>query len=88
MMVARAGTTTALESNNKAAVAGERLLALDGLRGLTVFLMLLVNNLALQESTPDQLVHAPFGGDAGRSGVPVVFVLHGGGHPICDHELR
>ncbi len=62
MMVARAGTTTALESNNKAAVAGERLLALDGLRGLTVFLMLLVNNLALQESTPDQLVHAPFGG--------------------------
>lgn len=39
-----------------------RLLALDGLRGLTVLLMLLVNNVALDASTPDTLTHAPFGG--------------------------
>lgn len=39
-----------------------RLLALDGLRGLTVLLMLLVNNVALDAATPDQLTHAPFGG--------------------------
>lgn len=40
----------------------KRLLALDGLRGLTVLLMLLVNNVALDAATPDQLTHAPFGG--------------------------
>ncbi|GIW31878.1 MAG: hypothetical protein KatS3mg071_2052 [Meiothermus sp.] len=62
MMLARASTATAVDSKNKAVVAGTRLLALDGLRGLTVFLMLLVNNVALQEATPDQLMHAPFGG--------------------------
>ncbi len=42
--------------------ASIRLLALDGLRGLTVILMLLVNNVALDAATPDQLTHAPFGG--------------------------
>ncbi len=42
--------------------ASRRLLALDGLRGLTVLLMLLVNNVALDAATPDQLTHAPFGG--------------------------
>jgi len=62
MMIAQPSTAIAVESKNKATPAGARLLALDGLRGLTVFLMLLVNNLALQEATPDQLVHAPFGG--------------------------
>ena len=40
----------------------KRLVALDGLRGLTVLLMLLVNNVALDDATPDQLTHAPFGG--------------------------
>ena len=38
-----------------------RLTSLDAFRGATVALMLLVNNLALDESTPAQLVHAPFG---------------------------
>ena len=49
-------------SPSKVASVGGRLLALDALRGLTVVLMLLVNNVALQAATPDQLMHAPFGG--------------------------
>lgn len=61
-MVAQPSTAMGVDSKRKMAVAGARLLALDGLRGLTVFLMLLVNNLALQDATPDQLMHAPFGG--------------------------
>ncbi|GMA16352.1 DUF5009 domain-containing protein [Deinococcus metallilatus] len=39
-----------------------RLTALDAWRGLTVLLMLLVNNVALGGMTPAQLQHAPFGG--------------------------
>ncbi len=39
-----------------------RLYALDAFRGLTVILMLLVNNIALDTHTPTQLTHAPFGG--------------------------
>ncbi|MBI0444533.1 heparan-alpha-glucosaminide N-acetyltransferase domain-containing protein [Deinococcus sp. DB0503] len=39
-----------------------RLTALDAWRGLTVLLMLLVNNVALGDLTPPQLQHAPFGG--------------------------
>ena len=39
-----------------------RLLALDAFRGLTVFLMLLVNNVALDKFTSDQLQHAAWGG--------------------------
>lgn len=42
--------------------ARTRLSALDAWRGLTVLLMLLVNNVALGHSTPAQLRHAPFGG--------------------------
>ena len=38
-----------------------RLTSLDAFRGITVALMLLVNNLALDENTPGQLVHARFG---------------------------
>jgi predicted acyltransferase len=38
-----------------------RSVALDALRGLTVALMLLVNNIALGEFTPAQLQHAPWG---------------------------
>ena len=38
-----------------------RSVALDALRGLTVALMLLVNNAAMGEFTPDQLQHAPWG---------------------------
>ena len=39
-----------------------RLTALDGWRGTTVMLMLLVNNVALGDHTPAQLTHADFGG--------------------------
>lgn len=44
------------------APARPRLSALDAWRGLTVLLMLLVNNVALGKFTPAQLTHAPFGG--------------------------
>lgn len=40
-----------------------RLMALDAFRGLTVGMMLLVNNAALGSATPDTLVHAKFGND-------------------------
>ena len=36
----------------------KRFLSLDVLRGLTIFLMLLVNNIALDTNTPGQLLHA------------------------------
>jgi len=39
-----------------------RLLALDALRGLTILLMLLVNNIVLDTATPRQLMHAPWNG--------------------------
>ncbi|WP_189090999.1 heparan-alpha-glucosaminide N-acetyltransferase domain-containing protein [Deinococcus ruber] len=39
-----------------------RLSALDAWRGLTVLLMLLVNNVSLGNLTPSQLQHAPWGG--------------------------
>jgi len=39
-----------------------RLLSLDALRGLTILLMLLVNNIALDSATPTQLVHAVWNG--------------------------
>lgn len=39
-----------------------RLVALDAWRGLTILLMLLVNNVSLGRYTPGQLVHAPWGG--------------------------
>lgn len=45
-----------------APVTRTRLSALDAWRGLTVLLMLLVNNVALGEYTPAQLMHAHFGG--------------------------
>ncbi len=37
-----------------------RLVSLDTFRGVTVFLMLLVNNIALDTATPDHLMHAPW----------------------------
>ncbi len=37
-----------------------RLVSLDAFRGLTILLMLLVNNIALDIYTPQQLVHAPW----------------------------
>ncbi|ADV66725.1 heparan-alpha-glucosaminide N-acetyltransferase domain-containing protein [Deinococcus maricopensis] len=43
---------------------GARLAALDAWRGLTVLLMLLVNNVALDWRTPKELMHAPWGGGA------------------------
>lgn len=54
-------STTSAGSANPAQ-ARVRLTALDAWRGLTVLLMLLVNNVALGELTPPQLQHAPFGG--------------------------
>lgn len=38
-----------------------RLTSLDAFRGATVALMLLVNNIALDQATPTQLQHAPWG---------------------------
>jgi len=42
--------------------ATARLSSLDAWRGLTILLMLLVNNVALDTLTPRQLQHAPWGG--------------------------
>ncbi len=39
----------------------QRLVALDALRGLTIILMLLVNNIALDSATPKMLQHAAWG---------------------------
>ena len=39
-----------------------RLAALDAFRGLTIFLMLLVNNIALDSATPDGLKHGEWSG--------------------------
>jgi predicted acyltransferase len=39
----------------------ERLLSLDAFRGITILLMLLVNNIALDVYTPTQLTHAEWG---------------------------
>ena len=39
-----------------------RLMSLDAFRGLTIFGMLLVNNIALNRRTPAQLLHAPWNG--------------------------
>ena len=44
------------------AVAVARVQALDAFRGLTILLMLLVNNIALDTHTPAQLQHAPWNG--------------------------
>lgn len=50
-------TTPGTESARSA-----RLVSLDALRGLTILLMLLVNNTAVDYSTPKQLMHAPWNG--------------------------
>ena len=42
--------------------SGTRLVSLDAFRGLTTAGMLLVNNIALDERTPAQLMHAPWNG--------------------------
>ena len=42
--------------------SGTRLVSLDAFRGLTTAGMLLVNNIALGERTPAQLMHAPWNG--------------------------
>lgn len=42
--------------------SGARLVSLDAFRGLTTAGMLLVNNIALDEGTPGQLMHAPWNG--------------------------
>lgn len=45
-----------------AKASSERLLSLDAFRGLTIFLMLLVNNAAFDTATPKHLTHAPWNG--------------------------
>jgi len=55
------------QTPDQASVAPEpkpraRLQSLDALRGLTILLMLLVNNIALDDRTPTQLVHARWNG--------------------------
>jgi predicted acyltransferase len=42
------------------AKANARLVSLDAFRGLTILLMLLVNNIALDTATPAHLMHAPW----------------------------
>jgi predicted acyltransferase len=48
----------ASETSAESVPAKRRLASLDAFRGLTVFLMLLVNNIALDVGTPDHLKHA------------------------------
>lgn len=60
MAISSTLTATPLTATPTAVQA--RLTALDAWRGLTVLLMLLVNNVSLGSHTPAQLVHAPFGG--------------------------
>ena len=45
-----------------ASTARARLVSLDAFRGLTIVLMLLVNNIALDVFTPTELTHAPWNG--------------------------
>ncbi len=53
-----AGVSEAIASGSKTT---PRSMALDVFRGITVALMLLVNNVALDTATPEQLWHAPWG---------------------------
>ncbi|SEJ66303.1 Predicted acyltransferase [Deinococcus reticulitermitis] len=57
-----ADSPTTLSTAAVPAARPGRLAALDAWRGLTVGLMLLVNNVALGSLTPAQLQHAPWGG--------------------------
>lgn len=50
------------EAPAPASGATPRLMTLDAFRGLTIFGMLLVNNIALDWHTPPQLMHAPWNG--------------------------
>jgi predicted acyltransferase len=51
-----------LEPRVPATAQSARSIALDAFRGLTVALMLLVNNISLDAATPAMLQHAPWGG--------------------------
>lgn len=59
---ATAGPKAAEQTDTQTVARAPRLTALDAWRGLTVLLMLLVNNVALGGRTPEQLMHAHFGG--------------------------
>jgi predicted acyltransferase len=48
-------------SSQTGSQSAHRSLALDVFRGMTVALMLLVNNIALDDATPAPLLHAPWG---------------------------
>lgn len=67
----RLRTVSADEADKKESKAAEaekpkpvRLLSLDAFRGLTILLMLLVNNMALDSFTPKHLTHAAWNGGA------------------------
>lgn len=51
--------------------ASQRFISLDVFRGITILLMLLVNNVALDAATPRQLIHAPW--NAGVTLADLVF---------------
>lgn len=56
-------TAQLAESGDKArAGPAPRLVSLDAFRGMTILLMLVVNNAALDAATPTQLTHAPWNG--------------------------
>ena len=57
-----AGTPAGTQAQTAPAASSLRLSALDAWRGLTILLMLLVNNVSLGNLTPRQLQHAPWGG--------------------------
>jgi len=50
------------EHGSKLQSKPDRLLSLDAMRGFTIFLMLIVNNMALDETTPRIVTHAPWNG--------------------------
>jgi predicted acyltransferase len=50
------------EVKTRDTVVSTRLLSLDAFRGLTIVLMLLVNNTAAEEITPPWVMHAPWNG--------------------------
>ncbi len=64
-----------LRGGGSVGMGEERLVGLDLFRGVTVLLMLLVNNLAVGDAAPALLLHAPFGAIAGADLVFPWFIL-------------
>ena len=60
-------------------------MALDVFRGITVALMLLVNNVALDNATPAMLLHAPWGGGVRLADARLTGRVVGFGHVGSVH---